>query len=296
MEGRPLSCKVEIAARAGAAAVLFAILSAAGPALAHEFWLEPLRFAVPEGSKVQAQIRVGQDFKGSAYSYISRDIEQFTFTLGGESRPVKGRDGDTPALSVQTEGEGLGIVSYQNTFSTLRFTEWERFTYYVEYEGLEGVIERHRERGLPQTGFKEKYKRCAKALVGIGNAQGEDRLTGMQFEWVAEDNPYTATGDSLRVRLYLEGKPYPDHDFNVFQYNGEQSLTRYRTDAEGRATISLKGGGKFLLNAVHLFEGDNVINEGDPEYFSYWASLVFGTAGTDELLAKAAQKVPAKSN
>ena len=290
MRGRQVSCKFEMAAKPASAFAFLAGFALAGPALAHEFWFEPDVFTPPANGHIEAQLRVGQDFKGSTYPYIGRDIELFTLTMGDKSEPVKGRDGDKPALSVDAPGEGLAIISYQNTYSTLRFTEWDRFTYYVDYEGLEGVIERHRERGLPETGFREKYKRCAKTLVGVGNGEGQDRLTGMQFEWVAEDNPYAVEGDSLRVRLYLDGEPYPDHAFNVFQYNGEQSLTRYRTDAQGRATISLEGGGKFMLNAVHLFEGDNAIDEGDPEYFSYWASLVFGLKGSDALLAKASEE------
>ena len=45
-----------------------------------------------------------------------------------------------------------------------------------------------------------------------------------------------------------------------------------RTDAAGKAVISLQGGGKFLLNAVHMQEAPP---GRDAKWESYWASLTF---------------------
>ncbi len=45
-----------------------------------------------------------------------------------------------------------------------------------------------------------------------------------------------------------------------------------RTDAAGKAVISLQGRGKFLLSAVHMQEAPP---EGTAKWESYWASLTF---------------------
>ncbi len=124
----------------------------------------------------------------------------------------------------------------------------ERF---IKYEGLKGVLERHKERGLPEIGFREDYVRCAKALAIGGVADGEDRLVGMPLELLAEENPYVTQKSSLPVRLF------------------ESTV---RTDAEGRAQIPLTSFGFYLLNAVHMLE---VEQKNGAVWKSYWGSLSF---------------------
>jgi len=55
--------------------LLFALL--AGPALAHEFWLEPTSYMVPEDGRIEAQIVNGQHFEGVKLAYIAPRIVHF---------------------------------------------------------------------------------------------------------------------------------------------------------------------------------------------------------------------------
>lgn len=263
-------------------------------ALSHEYWIEPRTYGVEKGDLLQGDLKNGQDFKGSSFSYIDGRFDQFTATGPDGTVKVTGRNGDMPALSLTPPSEGLYSVSYQGKFDKITFTDPEKLKYYAEYEGFRGVLERHAERGLPDTKFHEQYARCAKALFQVGTPDPsgrQDGLTGMKFELVAEKNPYTLSdADMLPVRLYWEGKPMPDIQIRMFRMNGEVETTTIRTDGEGRAVFPLKGGGKFLMNAVHILEGDDDPQTETAEWVSYWASLVFGMADTDQVLGTRAVK------
>ena len=80
-------------------------------ASAHEYWLEPLEFTVPIGQAIQGNLKNGQDFKGSNFSYIPKYFEQFTISGPSGKVDVKGRSGDLPALNQPVEKPGLYSVS-----------------------------------------------------------------------------------------------------------------------------------------------------------------------------------------
>ena len=257
-------------------------------AQAHEYWLEPVTFQVLPGEEIAGNLKNGQDFKGSSFSYIGSRFDLFTINAPSGSRPVTGRDGDMPALVAKAEEPGLYSVSYQGKFDRITFTNPDKMKLYQDYEGLTGLLQRHAGRGLADDRLQEHYARCAKALFQVGDALAEsDQLTGLKFELVAEENPYTlGEDDTLPVRLYWQGEPAGDIQIRWFRYRDASHTGTVRTDETGRARIPLAGGGKFMLNAVRIYPGDEDPETDIPEWYSYWASLTFGIRGTREALAE----------
>ena len=263
-------------------------------AQAHEYWLEPAVFQVEPGEEITGNLKNGQDFKGSTFSYIGSRFDLFTVNSPSGESPATGRDGDRPALVAETREPGLYSVSYQGKFEHITFTDPAKMKLYEDYEGLTGLLQHHAERGLADDRLQEQYARCAKALFQVGdpqkNAQGHtsgDSLTGLKFELVAEENPYTLDeDDTLPVRLYWQGEPAGNVQIRWFRYRDASHTGTVRTDETGRARVPLGGGGKFLLNAVRIYPGDEDPETDIPEWYSYWASLTFGIKGTDEALAE----------
>lgn len=255
---------------------------------AHEFWVEPTKFEIEKGAPIEANLRNGQNFRGAAFPYVKDTTAIYSITNTTQSISPKQRTGNNPAFDYKTTNDGLHIATYQGVFDTLDFKEWDKFTHYVENQGFDGMLERHKERGLPQTDFKEQYARCAKALIQVGNGTvGEDKLTGLKYELVANKNPFALSqNDTLPVTLYYEGKPVANKQIQVFRDDGIGDVTNFklRTNKNGNANIELKGGGKFMLNSVYIYEGDEDPKTELAAYQSYWATLVFGIMGTDELL------------
>ena len=248
---------------------------AAGPrtAAAHEFWLEPSTYTPRPGAKVAVSIRIGQRFKGDSHPFLREDFKTFTLTHGATVTPVKGTDGDDPAVVTKFDRDGLYIMAHYSTPETLTFKNLDDFDVYLKFEGLGDVLDRHRRRGLPETGVVEVYSRCAKLLAGVGGARGEDRFTGMPLELVAERNPYElAPGEPLPVRLLRDGKPAADVQIGAIPKAEPDQRVTVRTDANGRARIELTRPGPWLLNAVVMEEPRN----GEKAHWvSLWASMTF---------------------
>jgi uncharacterized GH25 family protein len=245
------------------------------PASAHEFWIEPKAFRVEPGAAIIADLKVGQNFRGDTYPYLKSQFVSFRVSDRAGARDIKGDEGDAPAVNIRSAAKGLHVISYLATAHRLDYDKWEDFVSYLEYEGLGWVAEAHKRRGLPESGFAEEYVRCAKALVQVGepSATDKDLATGMPLELIADQNPYAAPPPSeLPVTLLWRGKPLGDIQIRVFQDNGTVTETTTRTDPTGKAVISLQGGGRFLLNAVHMQEAPP---EQTARWESYWASLTF---------------------
>ena len=197
---------------------LFAALlgmSLQSTAVAHEFWLEPANYSPQRGETVPIKIVIGQNFKGNSYPFIREEFRKFIVIDATGEKPVKGVDGDDPAIKPKFTSSGLVVYAHFSTPEPLDFETWEKFEAYLKMEGLDRIAALHKQQGKPSTGIKESYSRCAKLLMNVGKPGGNDRLTGMPLELVAERNPYSlASGERLPVRLFLQwqaDRGDPDH-------------------------------------------------------------------------------------
>jgi len=263
--------------------LLLVLPAAAG---AHEFWIEPTRFEVSETDDIVANLRVGQYFKGNNQVYLPDTFVSFTVTDYDGTRPVKGRIGDLPAVRVPAGRNGLHVLAYHSTPSSVTYSSYDKFRDFARKHGFEWVIEAHQRRGLSTTDITESYTRYAKSLIKVGDGKGSDESTGMPFELVAETNPYTDLSDGITVRLLRLQRPQAGTRISVFRkfVGCEATRTTVITDANGRASIPRGTGGHYLVNAVHIQEPDP---RGHTAWESLWASLTFmlpetPTAGKNE--------------
>lgn len=262
----------------GPAWALVGAMLAASPVSAHEFWIEPHDFAITADVKIQADLRVGQDFKGDAFPYIPSRFAAFKRHDRLGEADVEGVTGDLPALNLVPRTEGLSIFTYVSAGERIRFRDWEKFAAYLDLEGLDSIPARHDARGLPRDDISEIYTRCAKTLVAVGDASGdEDRATGMRLELVAGENPLTLTpGAEMSFTLLWEGKPLGDTQVALFRKGvdgSDATRTITRTDDGGRASFTIPGNGTYMAAGVHMIEAPADRNA---DWQSYWASLTFG--------------------
>jgi hypothetical protein len=250
------------------------VLGFAAPvAAAHEFWLEPAEFTPKIGQRVPIGIYIGQNFKGDSFPFLREEFKRFVVIDARGEKPVKGIAGDDPAVTMTFSRPGLVIFAHYSTPESLTFETWEKFESYLQTEGLEHIAALHRAEGKPETGIKEIYSRCAKLLIDVARGAGEDRLTGMPLELVAERNPYRlGANEPLPVRLFHDGKPVAGVLITAFAKANPENKQRVRTDAEGRAAIALPVSGPWLLNAVFMQAASARENA---HWTSLWASLTF---------------------
>jgi hypothetical protein len=254
------------------------VLLGAGPGLAHEFWISPARYKVEAGGPVVASLRTGTKFKGRAGPYIPEDLVRFDILLGGRTIEVTGRIGDDPALDMTVPGEGLAVIVHQTVGFFLRYTEAGKFEAFLRHKDALHVLDAHRARGLPETGFRERYRRFAKSLVAVGHGRGEDTETGMETEFVAEANPYVdELTDGFPLSLFYEGKKRAGAQVEVFARSpdGDVTVQLLRTDEEGRVLAPAQPGYEYLLDAVAFRRLDAKDPGSDAVWESLWAEFTY---------------------
>jgi len=246
--------------------VLFFLLTSIGfmaSISAHEMWLEPVRYEVKLHDTIYADEKVGQEFKGNKYSYLSSSYYKLLISVNNKTRDIESRIGDLPAIHEQAAQEGLTILSSETTTSVLTYNSWEIFEGFLKSKGLEWVLAEHKKRGLTHDDITEAYTRYPKALVKVGHGRGKDKFMGMQLEWLAETNPYTTRTGPIQLRLFWHGKPFAHQHVGVFnRVDGQFIRTSLSTDEHGRVEIPQANGGAFLINAVQMIEpSEKVRNE-----------------------------------
>jgi len=274
-----MQSRLSAAHSAAHSALLCAALLAlpALPVQAHEFWIDPVAPQIATDTPLVADIRVGEMFKGGAYSYLEPNFQRFEIVMGDIVTPVTGRAGDSPALNMAPPGKGLAIVVHVTRTYRLTYDSLEKFASFVAHKDADWVMQAHAERGLPDTGFAERYVRYAKSLIAVGDGAGADRDTGLEIEIVAGANPYTDDlSAGMPVQVLYQGALRADAQIELFarQKDGEVSVTLHRTDADGRAVLPVAPGSDYLVDSVVLRPLDPSADT-DPVWESLWASLTF---------------------
>ena len=245
----------------------------ATPVAGHEFWISPDAYRVAPGAPVTANIRVGESFKGNAFSYFDRSTARFDVLWSNRVIDPEPVLGDRPVLNKTLQGEGLAVVVFETVDSRLTYTNWQKFIDFVEHKDFDGALARHAERGLPQSGFVETYRRYAKSLVAVGDGKGSDRDVGLDTEIIALANPYTDdVSGGLPVLVTLYGEPRRDAQVETYarDTSGEVSVALTRTNGNGVAVIDVEPGHDYMVDAVVLEE-----REGEVSWHTMWANLTF---------------------
>lgn len=247
------------------------------PAQAHEFWIEAEDYTVAPGAEVVARFRNGQELSGSSFSYIPARSARFDMIAGGSVSPAPARIGDNPAFRAGDLPEGLLTLVHETTDRFVTYSEWEKWVTFTDHKDFAFAQGGHLDRGLPATGFRESYRRHAKALIAVGEGRGEDAARGLLVEFVAGANPYTDDlSAGLPVQLLFDGAPRPDAQIEMFEKNGagEVEVTLHRTDAAGGAVLPVKAGHEYLLDHVVILPLEPE-QEDDAVWQTHWAALTF---------------------
>lgn len=250
------------------------------PLAAHELWIEPENYQVASGSAIRANFKNGQEFKGNTLSYFDRGSARFDVAFDGKIAALKPRAGDSPALQMDApDSEGLFVVVYETTPSTISYKEWEKFANFAAHKDFPNADADHAAAGWPRDGFKELYTRHAKSLIAIGNGAGADRAYGLETEFVALSNPYDAEfGDQMEIALFYQNAPRADAQVEVFDRapDGTVTITLNRTDTAGHATIPVSPGHSYLFDAVVLRPAAQAGSTPDAAVWeTLWAALTF---------------------
>ncbi len=260
-------------------ATLLAMSLVAGPAAAHEYWIEPARYQVPADGTIVADLVNGEKFAGTDLPYFPRRFARLDAVSGEVVAPVEGRLGDSPAIDIPAPDDGLAVLVYVSNPSILTYDDWETFAGFVEHKDFAGAVARHEARGLPKDAVVESYARFAKSLVAVGTGAGGDVAAGLETEIVAMANPYTDDMSAgMPVQVLYDQMPRADVQVELYEKSpdGTVDITVHRTDETGTVTLPVTPGMSYLVDAVVLREAGPVLQfRTGAMWESLWASLTF---------------------
>ncbi len=249
-------------------------------ASAHEFWIEPTKYRLDDNI-INAHLRVGQEFQGMALMYNPQDFKTFKILSGSKNKKekVKGILGDVPALNTKTKLEDLLIIYHETTDKFVNYKKFQKFKDFVSEKGYEQLIQTHLDKGFPQSNFMESYRRYAKSLITTSSAsKGKDKKTGLLFEFVLDQNPYTNFDfKQISATLYYKKKPLPNNLVTIFSKykNSKLSVSNIKTDEKGKFTFEIEQGKEYLLDSVVIYPLKSKPDEQEPIWHSDWASTTF---------------------
>lgn len=245
---------------------------------AHEFWLMPEQFTVEAGQLMRVDLRNGEMMKGASLPYLPGDVTRFDVVTAGSAIPVVSRIGDQPALAMPAPAEGLAVVVLETKDRTVTYDDFAKFTRFVTHKAAPDVQVQHSARGLPQTGFTERYRRYTKSLIAVGSGAGADRAMGLRIEIVALANPYTDdVSAGLPLKVLLDGQPHAGAQIELFAQTtgGVVTVSMHVTDANGVAVVPAQRGKFYLADTVDIFALPNNSVIAGSVWHSDWASMTY---------------------
>ncbi|MEM7463842.1 MAG: DUF4198 domain-containing protein [Pseudomonadota bacterium] len=271
---------------------LLVLAKSISPAIGHELWISPDNYQLSLDKPLTAHIRIGEKFEGPSFPFVEMNFERFEIADATTSFKVAGRLGDAPALNQKAKNAGLNVILYETTANSVTYTDLEKFRNFVTHKGYPEIIDDHIGRGLPQSGFKERYFRYAKSLIAVEDGEGTDQKLGLEIEIVALENPYKADlSAGLPVQVFYQDKPHANAQVEIFEragssitsaedeLTGKVEISILETDLNGKVNIPVRQGYEYLVDSVVIRPVEpptSATGNSNPAVWeSLWASMTF---------------------
>ena len=265
-------------ARKTAFLILFAWLGTS--ATAHDMWLESSSFMTFPGEKVTIRNGSGTIFQKSENALAP---DRIAALLGldpdgkkfGPGTPYV--DGNWLNLDFHPEKYGNYWIALASRPRKIALSGAD-FNNYLEHDGIPGVLEQRKEKGILDRDEVEEYSKHVKIYLQSGKkrSRNQSRVLGLKIEIVPLKNPYVLqAGDSLPVRVFYGGRPLAGLDLHAGSDSRFSEASHQVTGSDGKAVIPLSTSGRWYIRGIHLFQ----VDEQDHSYESYWATLTFEVGG-----------------
>ena len=258
----------------------FSLLLVAAPVVAHDFWIQPLRFQVEPGAPLGFTFQVGHGKFRDRWNNNDRIIVLNDIARGGKRdlRPQL-RSGGSADLVTGFAAPGLHVVAMQTNYATSELPAI-RFNDYAKAEGLALILAERQRAGNSNAAGRERYSRRAKTMVMIGKPTPIDsaiatRPIGLKLEIVPERNPYALDSSRmLPVRILYQGRRLPGATVKLTNLGAdERPVATAITDRAGRAQFRVPTNGAWLINVLW---GEPVKGDPKADFDTTFSSLTFG--------------------
>ena len=245
--------------------------------LSHEFWIDPVKYHLKNNEIIKASVFIGDNFEGSQIGFSKKYFKELNLFSKNKKKKIKGRMGDFPALNIKEIFTGINIIQIESKMNYIDYKGLLKFEVFSRKKGYRNLVDIHKEKNYPDN-FIESYKRYAKSMVSVDNADGNDVDTNMELELIFLDNPLKNLNESKRVLLEYRNKILADHQVSIMSVKGDNFKKEFlKTNNEGYFEFFFKKGTKYLIDSVVIIEGSNKKKDNYAKWHSLWASYTLKT-------------------
>jgi uncharacterized GH25 family protein len=260
-------------------ASLAVLASAASPALAHDFWLQPAQWNQSEGTAVEVTLQVGHGpdrqrspIRASRLLLINA-IEPNGSTVDLHQRlHLGGAAGD---LSVGGPGDTPSMIVLATDAKAESHLDPERFNFHLKDEGLSAAITWRAAHKLTAAEGSENYGRVAKLLlVSKNKTNAIQRPLGLELEIVPLADPYAPGVRHLPIQVIFNHAPLQGAQVKLYDL-GDDTAPRATctTDRAGQCAFDFARSSSWLVNVV--WSTPNPEGSGT-DFRTIFSSLSFG--------------------
>lgn len=253
------------------------LLAAVVPSFAHDLYLMPEHFVAAAGTHLRVVFHNGDEFPVGVSAVKPERLRNTKLVSRAGSAMFESIIAEakrTTAL-VRVPVAGYAILTAETLPSFIELDP-EKFRSYLEHENLTNALQwrkSHSESGKPG---RERYSKYVKSLIQVGKSDTYYReRTGLAIEIIPEADPYSLKpGATLPVQVLFRGTPAADVAVeSAWLENGKAKMEVVgRTDANGRARITVKATGPHRLHAIVM---ERCAAPEAADWESFWASLTF---------------------
>jgi len=261
------------------ASVLGLLMLVAGPAQAHDYWLEFSPRTPSAGDELALSLWMGEDFGGVEQKGMelerTRVLRHLSATRDEDLREAA-REGAAPIVRFPLREAGGHLLTLERTPAHLQLRAL-KFNRYLKHEGLRAAFAERKRAGERLQPARERYTRYIKAFVQVGEAaDGQStRVLGQRIELVpTRDLATVKPGERLALQVRFEGVPLAGVMVEAFvrddagKPRGQQEVS----DAQGLVEFTLERRGAWLVRTVHI---QRCFGCEDAEWESFWAAYSF---------------------
>lgn len=257
-----------------------AMLGLACPAMGHDFWIQPARFAIKPGDSVPFTLLVGHGTARQRWGVPVDRVRRFAVISRAGSvdqRAVLHTENgeDDGRLALTTQGTHVIVLESGPAISVLPAI---RFNDYLKVEGLTPAIVHRARTGTRQAEGREFYSRRAKTLIKVGAtgmAQPHvTRATGLKLEIVPQKSPYDLeSGEALPLQILYDGRPLSGATVKLNNLDFDAAPVEQRlTGANGTVAFVVPHRGRWQLNVIWTAP----IDHPRADFDTVFSSLSFG--------------------
>jgi len=260
--------------------LVFLVLLAPVSATGHDLWVLAGQYHLEPFETTRVFINSGDVFPESLSLLVQHRVTALALHGPAETRPISEfrAEGKSLSFEISPTSTGSHVLALSTRPRRVRLKAKE-FTDYLDDTRLESILATREELGESGEATVERYAKWAKALIDVGELEADEehpawsKPVGHTIEIVPDENPNEViAGGSFGLRVLYEGEPLAGVAVAGGRAGGAAGEVLTRTDADGRARVTILSSGRWYLRSIHMIR-----HEDDPEvrWESFWCTLTF---------------------